>query len=85
MFDGEKQHYIDKSAVPAADLARVKAQAKVLMMHGRQDVSFPPEETCLVLGRSLHADIWLVDHCAHSVALEYPDKFLAGARLLFGG
>ena len=59
MFDGEKQHYIDKSAVPAADLARVKAQATVLMMHGRQDVSFPPEDTCLVLGRSLHADIWL--------------------------
>jgi len=83
MFDGDKQYYIDKSAVPAGDLARVKAQATVLMMHGRQDVSFPPEDTCLVLGRALHADIWLIDHCAHSVALEYPEKFLAGARLLF--
>jgi 2-hydroxymuconate-semialdehyde hydrolase len=83
MFDGDKQHYIDISAVTDEELARV--QARVLMMHGRQDVSFPPEQTCLVLGQSLPADIWLIDRCAHSVALEYPEKFLAGADLLFGG
>ena len=64
------------------ELQRVKA--KVLMMHGRQDVNFPPELTCLVLSRSLHADVWLLDQCAHSVALEYPTKFLAGADTLFG-
>jgi 2-hydroxymuconate-semialdehyde hydrolase len=83
MFSGDKQHYIDLSAVTADELARVRA--KVLMMHGRQDVSFPPEHTCLMLGQSLPADIWLIDQCAHSVALEYPEKFLAGAALLFGG
>lgn len=84
MFDGEKQTYIDASAVPAEDLAKVKAQAKVLMMHGRQDFNFPPEDTALVLSRSLEADVWMVNNCAHSVALEHPDKFLAGADLLFG-
>jgi 2-hydroxymuconate-semialdehyde hydrolase len=84
MFDKEKQHYIDAAAVPAEDLAKVKAQAQVLMMHGRQDVNFPPDDTCLVLARSLHADVWVIDNCAHSVALEHPQKFLAGAGLLFG-
>jgi 2-hydroxymuconate-semialdehyde hydrolase len=81
MFEADKQHYIDKSALSTAQLARIKA--KVLMMHGRQDVSFPPDDTCLVLARSLPADVWLIDQCAHSVALEHPDKFLAGADLLF--
>ena len=75
MFDGDKQYYIDKSEIPAGDLARIKA--KVMMLHGRQDVSFPPEHTCMVLARSLDADVWLINNCAHSVALEYPEKFLA--------
>lgn len=81
MFDGDKQHYIDASALTPEELGRIKA--KVLMMHGRQDVSFPPEHTCLVLGRTLPADIWLINDCAHSVALEHPAKFLAGSDLLF--
>lgn len=82
MFEGDKQHFIDISAVSADELGRIKAS--VLMMHGRQDASFPPEHTCMVLARSLPADVWLINNCAHSVALEYPEKFLAGANLLFG-
>lgn len=81
MFDGDKQHFIDISALSAAELARIKAS--VLMMHGRQDRSFPPEDTCMILARSLAADVWLINDCAHSVALEFPGKFLAGAELLF--
>jgi 2-hydroxymuconate-semialdehyde hydrolase len=81
MFEGDKQHFIDLSAVTPEELGRIKAT--VLMMHGRQDASFPPEDTCMVLSRSLQADVWLINNCAHSVALEYPEKFLAGARLLF--
>jgi len=81
MFDGDKQYYIDRSAVTAEELGRIKA--KVLMMHGRQDRSFPPEDTCLQLYKPLRADVWLIDGCAHSVALEAPDKFLAGAGFLF--
>lgn len=82
MFDGDKQFYIDNSVVTEQELARNKGN--VLMMHGRQDVNFPPDNTCMVLGRSLPADIWLINNCAHSVALEYPEKFLVGADLLFG-
>jgi 2-hydroxymuconate-semialdehyde hydrolase len=82
MFGGDRQHYIDASAVTADELQRIKAS--VLMMHGRQDVSFPAENTSLPLGRSLQADIWLINNCAHSVALEHPEKFLAAADFLFG-
>ncbi len=81
MFDGEKQTYIDKAALTPEELGRIKA--RVLMMHGRQDRSFPPEDTCLLLYRTLRADVWLIDGCAHSVALEAPGKFLAGADFLF--
>jgi 2-hydroxymuconate-semialdehyde hydrolase len=81
MFDGDKQRYIEASALTADELARV--HAPVMMLHGRQDVSFPPEHTCLVLARSLPADVWLVDRCGHSVALEYPRKFLSAVGLLF--
>lgn len=82
MFEADKQHYIDAAALTPAQLGRIKA--KVLMMHGRQDRSFPPEDTALVLLRSLPgADVWLIAQCAHSVALEHPDKFLAGAQILF--
>lgn len=83
MFDGEKQHYIDASALSAEELDRIRVP--VMMMHGRQDVSFPPEHTCLVLARSLPADVWLINNCAHSVALEYPEKFLAGVDVLLSG
>jgi len=82
MFEGDKQFYIDNSAVSEDELSRVKAG--ILMMHGRQDVNFPPENTCLVLGKLLPADIWLLNNCAHSVALEYPEKFMAAAGFLFG-
>lgn len=81
MFDGDKQYFIDHSALSKEELVAVKAT--VLMMHGRQDVSFPPEHTCLVLAPQLPADVWVINKCGHSVALEYPAKFLAAVDLLF--
>lgn len=81
MFAGDKQAYIAQSALTEDELRRISVP--IMMLHGRQDRSFPPENTCLVLGRSLHADIWLIERCAHSVALEHPAKFLAAVGLLF--
>lgn len=83
MFAGDKRAYLDATALTAEELARVRIP--VMMLHGRQDVSFPPEHTCLVLARSLPADVWLIDRCGHSVALEYPGKFLAAIDCLFPG
>lgn len=81
MFNGDKQFYIDLSALTNDEIAAVTAT--VIMMHGRQDVSFPPEHTALVLAPQLGADVWVIDKCGHSVALEYPQKFLAATDLLF--
>jgi 2-hydroxymuconate-semialdehyde hydrolase len=82
MFAHERQYYIDASAVTPEELARIRCP--VLMMHGIQDASFPPENTALVLAKSIpQADVMLLGRCGHSVALEYPEKFMAGALLLF--
>ncbi len=39
----------------------------------------------LALAASLRqADVTLLAHCSHSIALEFPEKLLAAAVLLFG-
>jgi 2-hydroxymuconate-semialdehyde hydrolase len=82
MFSRERQYYIDASALSADELRRI--ECPVLMMHGAQDASFPPENTELVLAKSIpQADVVILGRCGHSVALEYPEKFLAAASLLF--
>jgi 2-hydroxymuconate-semialdehyde hydrolase len=84
MFARERQHYIDASAVTEDELSRV--QCPVLLMHGAQDQSFPAERTSLVLVKSLpNADAVVLGRCGHSVALEYPEKFLVAASEFFGG
>ena len=53
-------------------------------MHGKNDESFAPEETSLVLADKLaNADVLILAQCAHSVALEHPDKFVAAVRAHF--
>lgn len=83
MFSGDKQRYIDASVLPASLLADVRCE--VLMLHGRDDLPIPFEETTLVLARQLpNADVWVLARCGHSPALEHPDKVLAAAQALFG-
>jgi 2-hydroxymuconate-semialdehyde hydrolase len=82
MFAGDKQAYIEQSALTGDELATI--DVPVMMLHGRHDRSFPPENTCMRLARSIPADVWLIERCAHSVALEHPDKFLAAVGVLFG-
>lgn len=83
MFARERQYYIDASALSTEELKAITCP--VLMMHGAQDVGFPPELTALVLAKSIpQADVMILGQCAHSVALEYPDKFLAAATQFFG-
>jgi 2-hydroxymuconate-semialdehyde hydrolase len=83
MFGRERGYYLDTSALDKEELSQVKAD--VLMLHGINDKSFPPEETSLMLARSLpQADVLVLGQCGHSVALEYPEKFLAACRTLFG-
>jgi 2-hydroxymuconate-semialdehyde hydrolase len=81
MFEGSPQQYVDAAVVPEAMLATV--QAEVLMMHGRDDVAFPVATTTILTGKIRQADAWILGRCRHSVALEYPEKVLAAAHVLF--
>lgn len=82
MFGGSKLRFIDQTVLSAAELGDIKSD--VLMVHGREDVAFPPDLT-LTLSRSLpSATVVLLGKCSHSVAFEHPKKFVALAGMFFG-
>ena len=82
MFSGDRRRFIDQACLSAEELGRIKCD--VLMVHGREDRAFPAE-TSLALARSLpQADVVLLGRCSHSVAFEYPQKFMSLARSFFG-
>jgi 2-hydroxymuconate-semialdehyde hydrolase len=82
MFAGPKGAYIDAAVVSDADLAALTCE--VLLVHGKNDLPVPWEETALPLARRIpQADLHLVNRCGHSPALEYPDKFIALATEFF--
>jgi 2-hydroxymuconate-semialdehyde hydrolase len=81
MFGGDKLRFIDDTILSSSELGAIKAD--VLMIHGREDVGFPPELT-LMLSKSLPAaSVVLLGKCSHSVAFEHPRKFVALARMHF--
>lgn len=81
MFAGDHTRFAAAAELSAAELTRVNTP--VTMLHGRNDTAFPPEIT-LALAESLEqADVILLAHCSHSIALEQPQKLLAAAALLF--
>ncbi len=83
MFAGDKRRFIDELALSAEELANIRCE--VLMLHGRNDLGFPAEALTLRLAQSIpQADVVLLGCCAHSVAFEHADKFLAQARAFFG-
>jgi 2-hydroxymuconate-semialdehyde hydrolase len=82
MFEGNKQRYIDDAVLTAEELSQIRCQ--VAMLHGRNDLAVPAEETTLVLARAIpQADITLIARCSHSVAMEHPKKLMAAANGLF--
>jgi 2-hydroxymuconate-semialdehyde hydrolase len=81
MFGGDKQSYIDRAVVTQEELAAI--HCKVTMLHGRNDVGFPPSISLSVAERLPQADVTLLGFCSHSIAMEQPEKFLAATRSLF--
>jgi 2-hydroxymuconate-semialdehyde hydrolase len=81
MFSGDRQAYVDQTVLTNAELSGVRC--KVAMLHGRDDVGFPPSITLDIAQRLPHADVTLLGQCSHSVAMEQADKFLAVAYSLF--
>jgi 2-hydroxymuconate-semialdehyde hydrolase len=81
MFAGDRQSFADQAALSRAELSQVSC--KVAMLHGRNDVAFPPSITVDIARHLPQADITLIARCSHSIAMEHPEKLLSAARLLF--
>jgi 2-hydroxymuconate-semialdehyde hydrolase len=82
MFGRDRNYHLTQAAMTEEELAGI--ECPVLLMHGANDASFKPEETSLLLAKDMpRADVVVLARCAHSVALEYPQKFIASVRLLF--
>lgn len=83
MFEGDQQRYIDAAVLPDETLARIRCP--VLMLHGRNDGSFPPSCSEQVAGKLARADFMLLSECSHSVAVERTGTFMALANEFFDG
>jgi 2-hydroxymuconate-semialdehyde hydrolase len=83
LFPPDRQSLIDSWAIDDAELARI--DAKVLMIHGRDDLPIPYRHTTATLAPKIaKADTYLVARCGHSPSIEHPATVLGLARLLFG-
>lgn len=75
MFDGQQEAFIGKTAVTEAELKAIDCPA--ILFHGTDDRSYAPESTSLYLSKLMpKSDVVILGQCAHSVALEHPEKFL---------
>ena len=81
MFAGEPSQYIRAAVLDEATLARIRCP--VALLHGRDDVAFPPSSSVQIAAGLPHADLTLLSDCSHSVAFERADVFLATAHRLF--
>jgi 2-hydroxymuconate-semialdehyde hydrolase len=81
MFAGDRQAYADAAVLTPEELDRIRCD--VTMLHGRNDVAFPPEVTLALAARLPQADVQMIARCSHSIAMEHPAKLLAAADLLF--
>jgi len=82
MFEGDKQRYIDAAVLADETLSRI--QCPVLMLHGREDGSFPLSCSEQIAGKLKQADFMQLSDCSHSVAVERTDTFLTLANDFFG-
>ena len=81
MFGGDQRRYIEAAVLSRETLQRVSCP--VLMLHGRNDIAFPPSSTLHVAEALAQADVLLLSRCSHSVAFEHPGKFMAQAISFF--
>jgi 2-hydroxymuconate-semialdehyde hydrolase len=81
MFSEPAQFYVDAAMLPDSLLAQMKCPLK--MIHGRDDVPFPFTSTMNIASRLPHADVTLLAHCGHSVAVEAPQKLIDEATIFF--
>ena len=81
MFDGDRQAFADRAVLSDGLLSHITCP--IVMLHGRDDIAFPPEVTLALAAKLPQADVCLLARCSHSVAMERPDVVLATAQRLF--
>ncbi len=81
MFSGARQAYVDQTVLSDAELSNIRG--KVSMLHGREDIGFPPSISLAIAERIPQADLLLLAQCSHSIAMEQTGKFLSAAYSLF--
>lgn len=83
MFASPRQRYVDAGVLSDDELARI--QARVVMLHGRDDQPCPAEATSLVVAQHLPAaDLHLLGGCGHNLPRERSSDYLEAAIWLFG-
>jgi len=82
MFSGDKQSFVDAVILAPEELGRITCP--VTMLHGRNDVAFPPTITLDIARYLPQADVVLVSRCSHSIAMESSERFLYESSRLFG-
>lgn len=82
MFEAPRQRYLDAAVLSDAELAAI--EARVVMLHGRDDRPCPPAETTLAIARRLpNADVHLLGRCGHNLPRERTGDYLQAAISLF--
>ena len=82
MFKGDKQRWVDKMALSAAELRRIKC--KVLFVHGVLDVHIPFKTALLPLADSIpQADVVRLANCSHGPFLDQPERFMSITKSFF--
>ncbi|MGP3775365.1 alpha/beta fold hydrolase [Streptomyces sp. SDT5-1] len=82
MYSQGQQHHIDAAVLTTEELRNIRCP--VVLLHGADDRSFTPDETSLPLAKKIHnSEVRIFGNCAHSVALEQPQKFMSAVRDTF--
>ena len=83
LFGGDRQRYLDAAIVTPEEAAGINA--RVTLIHGRDDKPCPAEKTALVMSGLLpKADVVLLGQCGHNLPRERTADYLAAAFALFG-
>ena len=78
----DKQHLADSWEIGADELGAIRIP--YTLVHGRDDLACPPEQTSLKLARHIpHADVMLLARCGHAPAMEQAAKVEAAVRMTF--
>jgi 2-hydroxymuconate-semialdehyde hydrolase len=80
MFAQGAEATMAATIVNPAELARITIP--MTMLHGRNDIAFPPSITMKLAEALPQANVVLLSSCAHSVAMEHAPQVLAQLKLL---